>query len=38
MGQTISLLYHQDDLSRVEVVRDNESLGFPTPLDQAVNS
>ena len=38
MGQTISLLYHQDDLSRVEVVRDDQSLGFLTPLDQAVNS
>ena len=38
MGQTISLLYHQDDLSRVEVISGDQSLGFLSPLNQAVNS
>ena len=38
IGQTVTLLYHAHDPKRVEVFRDNTSVGFLTPLDVGINS
>ena len=38
IGQWVTLLYHKYDLSRVEVIFDERSYGFLTPLDTGVNS
>ena len=38
IGQTITLLYHERDPERVEIVKDELSLGFLVPLDQYANS
>ena len=38
IGQTVSLLYYPQDPSRIEVVFENRSYGFLTPLNPQVNS
>ncbi|KAF0161069.1 MAG: integrase catalytic subunit [Rhodocyclaceae bacterium] len=38
IGQTVTLLYHERDPERVEIVRDEVSQGFLVRLDQVVNS
>jgi putative transposase len=38
MGQTVTLLYHPNDPTRVEIWKDDASAGFLVPLDQAINS
>jgi putative transposase len=38
IGQTVTLLVHPQDMSRIEVVHDNRSWGFLVPLNLQVNS
>lgn len=38
IGQSVTLLYHKNDLSRVEVFFNERSYGFLTPLDVGINS
>ena len=38
IGQWVTLLYHKYDPTRVEVIFDERSYGFLTPLDTGVNS
>lgn len=38
IGRSVTLLYHQSDPSRVEVLHLERSYGFLTPLDTGVNS
>jgi len=38
IGQSVTLLYHKEDLSRVEVIFNERSYGFLTPLDVGINS
>jgi transposase InsO family protein len=38
IGQTVTLLYHEHDLSRVEVFKDEASAGFLVPLNVGINS
>jgi transposase InsO family protein len=38
IGQSVTLLYHKSDLSRVEVFLGERSYGFLTPLDAGINS
>jgi hypothetical protein len=38
IGNTVILLYHPSDLSRIEVIFQERSWGFLTPLSPAVNS
>jgi hypothetical protein len=36
-GKQVTLLYHDHDLSRVEILREGKTYGFLTPLDVNVN-
>jgi transposase InsO family protein len=38
IGQSVTLLYHERDLERVEIFKDEVSQGFLVRLDQVVNS
>lgn len=38
IGQTVTLLFHERDPERVEIVKDEVSQGFLVRLDQVVNS
>lgn len=38
IGQTVTLLYHEDDPDRIEIVKDEVSCGFLVRLDQVINS
>ena len=38
IGQTVTLLYHERDPERVEIVKDEVSQGFLVRLDKVVNS
>jgi transposase InsO family protein len=38
IGQWVTLLYHKHDMSRIEVIFDERSHGFLTPLDTGINS
>jgi transposase InsO family protein len=38
IGQTVTLLYHKHDPRRIEVLFDEQSYGFLTPLNTGVNS
>jgi putative transposase len=38
IGQTVTLLYHEGDLSRIEIFSDERSAGFLSPLNLAANA
>ena len=38
IGQTVTLLYHKHDPGRIEVIFNERSYGFLTPLDMGINS
>jgi putative transposase len=38
IGQTVTLLYHKHDPKRIEVIFDERSYGFLTPLNAGINS
>ena len=38
IGQTVTLLYHKHDPKRIEVIFDERSRGFLTPLNAGINS
>ena len=38
IGRSVTLLYHKDDPLRVEVLLEERSWGFLTPLDPQVNA
>ena len=38
IGQTVTLLYHKHDPQRIEVLFDEKSYGFLTPLNPGINS
>lgn len=38
IGQWVTLLYHKNDMSRIEVIFDECSHGFLIPLDTGINS
>jgi putative transposase len=38
IGTTVTVLYDQHNPQRVEILRDEQSMGFLTPLDTGVNS
>ncbi len=38
IGQTVTLLYHEGDLSRIEIFSDEHSVGFLVPLNLGANS
>jgi putative transposase len=38
IGKVVTLLFHEQDLSRIEVLFDEASQGFLLPLNAAINS
>jgi transposase InsO family protein len=38
IGQWVTLLYHKNDMGRIEVIFDERSHGFLIPLDTGINS
>jgi len=38
MGKTVTLLYHEHDVSRIEIIDEGKSAGFLIPLNMGINS